>query len=667
MTQLSNHVRIRHIGGKNPAESEVLAVRSWPLQLVVDMSESIRVQLRGIGVTCQPDLLTSGTTTITVRLCEGVVPKELAIECRELPGDESTFGEQMLRIGLRIVDDNGPATFPRSSRFLLHEVAQIVPPDDDWTNCQQVFAVSDQIGVWHAVALPGKYPSWLEASVSLNKFATTNDAGQLCFQDLYGRRRFCEVHSELLNRAAEKQSPRDRLMWEICSNGSLWQWLDPVASGARLALLSTEIVSVSEDGQYARRWALPPNSHPSVAAAQLSQTETLVLTQDGLGLLMNLSGTDPTFVMVGRLRSRIRGNRALLLREQTTAAGDCSRPSFMFRSPGNSGPCWSRIHLHAHSLLSASEIEFPFEVSNTVRMLRFLQDNPDADRLRKEQTLRDFARRELERFGRWFLPALAENLHNSDLSRSCRHFSLDLLRELQSEEIVGDLLYLAMSGDEEFAGRAVEVLEDYPCEDGRSAYETVLSDHPDPEVRLEAVHGLLNWATGILDKPSTTPDQQALFGSVIQLLCVACGDDDTAKDGVRHAARQALLIVAGFLSLPELEPQRGVAVSAVETVCMAWQNHYVKFDRRWRITAVIMLYLIARGFKQGWLPATTYTMALQTLQTAVKENDPVVRLRALRGLCLLGDRTTLEAIYEGMAKYADTAEKFAAAIMQFGS
>jgi len=445
------------------------------------------------------------------------------------------------------------------------------------------------------------------------------------------------------------------------------QWLEPVDSGARLALTDKAVVSVSEAGEVLSEWRLPPNCAAPVAAAQISANEVLVLSKNRLCYAMTLAGQTPKVFEVGRIRSDINGQQATLVR-QALPAEDTGNHTFLFRSGGVSGPCWSTIHLRQQQLLTAEGLTIPFEVTSVVNMLRFLRDDSDADQQRQEQILRDFARCELNRFGRWFLPLLAENLHRPDLSRACRHFSLDLIQELNSPEVIGDLLHLAFSGDDEFSLRAVKVLEDYPCEDGRTAYERVLAEHPDSKVRLLAVHGLLNWAVEILEDKSPLVDRRPLFCGIIQLLCSACGDTDTQKDGVRHTARHALLVVAGWFSmLPELAPIRDVLANTVEHVCLTWKDYYAVFSGRWKIDAVILLYLVARGFKQGWLSHATYAIAFQTLLTAVGDHDRQVRLRALRCLSLLGDRAALRAIYQGMAEYADTSAAFVTTIMQFGS
>ncbi|MFN9236578.1 MAG: hypothetical protein ACK6D4_18255, partial [Planctomyces sp.] len=208
------------------------------------------------------------------------------------------------------------------------------------------------------------------------------------------------------------------------------QWLDLVASGPRLALTDDSIMSVSETGTAVSRWPLPQSPGKPVAAAQISPTDILVLTKDCIGYVISIAASEPTVVTVGRVYGKINGRPAVLIREQPQPEDtSCSGDRFTFRSAGVCGPCWSTIKLAPHPILSAGDLEIPFEVSNVVRMLGFLGESINADQQSQQQTLKDFARRELKRFGCWFLPSLAENLHRTDLSLACRHFSLDLLQE----------------------------------------------------------------------------------------------------------------------------------------------------------------------------------------------------------------------------------------------
>ena len=159
-----------------------------------------------------------------------------------------------------------------------------------------------------------------------------------------------------------------------------------------------------------------------------------------------------------------------------------------------------------------------------------------------------------------------------------------------------------------------------------------------------------------------------MFVAVLRLLCRACGDRDTRPGGLRRQALWAmLLLLRELLSLSDQSVSRGVISTAADAICAAWCDLYQKFSNRWKLDAVVFLYLAARGLKQGWLPKSAYETALNTLHTAVMNPDRCVRLRALRCLRRLQDRGSLEDLYRSMAEYQDTAAVFIRAISSFAT
>jgi hypothetical protein len=582
MSGLANHLRIRGIDGQSLDEAVELPVRGWPLHLIAELSESAQVQLTGIGVICEPETLSAGTTTVVVRMCEEAVSEELAIECCELTGGDTTAVGDAWRFRLRLDDKSSPVRFPKTSRLLMHEVAQNVEFSELWKKSTSVVAMRDERGQATAVPLyqqegpsnSGDYmfegPGWSIRWPGPCAVRTTSKGELHLMWNAYPEKSvFLSYSGGSLRVQPIQQGQKQQLDSSMPPHS---QWLDLVASGPRLALTDDSIMSVSETGTAVSRWPLPQSPGKPVAAAQISPTDILVLTKDCIGYVISIAASEPTVVTVGRVYGKINGRPAVLIREQPQPEDtSCSGDRFTFRSAGVCGPCWSTIKLAPHPILSAGDLEIPFEVSNVVRMLRFLGDNKNADQQSQQQTLKDFARRELKRFGCWFLPSLAENLHRTDLSLACRHFSLDLLQELNSPEIIDDLLYLAFCGENEFSRRAVESLLRYRCEKGFGALGKVIREHQDVSLRLLALDGM-NLAEQGLDS---------------DVLSVAASN--------------------------------------------------VVFD---------------------------------TLLDAVTDRNTEIRLRTLKCLTQLKrvrqqrDRRALEAIYQGMAEYADTSAAFATAIMQ---